>query len=100
MNEATGWTRPIFSELRIVRRNYGHWDIWDERGRILAVRGGPGDYYVRDERDAFKQWPHFKTLSMLMACVCEDLMYENLKVQGREPLEIESWNFQPQRRAK
>jgi len=93
-----GWSEPTCSGFRVFRRNYGHWDIWNENGRIFAVRGGPGDYWLRDERDMrqdsgkSENWPHFKTLGMLMAYVCEEFMYEHLTVEGKEPHAIEAWN--------
>jgi hypothetical protein len=93
-----GWAPPLLSGFSVNRRNYGHWDIWNASGRIFAIRGGPGDYWLRDERNmrkdsgTAKEWPHFKTLGMLMAYVCEELMYEHLTVEGKEPHAIEPWN--------
>ena len=110
MNESTtietpqreaGWSPPVCSGFSVRRRNYGHWDIWNDNERIFAVRGGPGKYFLRDERSMrdtpkesgdSKEWPHFKTLGMLMAYVCEELMYEHLTVEGKEPHVIEAWN--------
>jgi hypothetical protein len=100
MPDAAGYKAPLCPRFQVIRREFGHWDIWDDNGRIFAIRGGPGGYYLRDERNIrmeqktgpARQWPTFKTLGLLMAYVCEELMYENLSVDGLEPHAIERWN--------
>lgn len=57
-----GWNLPLTEGFKVFRRNYGHWDIWNDKGRIFAVRGGPGEFFIRDEREMrgcgpSKQWP-------------------------------------------
>lgn len=78
-------------------RNYGHWDVCVERSRWFAIRGGPGSYFVRDERPDGPPHPREhaftgKTLGACMAFVCDTLMYELIVAEGQEPQVIESWN--------
>ena len=83
----------MISNFVIHRRNYGHWDVCDNNGRLFRVRGGPGKYLVSDERkDADHSWKEFKTLSACMAYICDDLMFELIIADGQKPAIIESWN--------
>ena len=80
----------------VNRRNYGHWDICTSRGRNFAIRGGPGKYFIRDERpdiDRLKDIPKFKTLGACMTFICDILMYELIVADGQNPHIIESWNI-------
>jgi hypothetical protein len=92
-----GWREPEHQAFTIHRRNYGHWDVaTSDKGRIFRIRGGPGKYVIVDERSlpetSNTSWPPFKTLSTLMAALTDELMFEHLSVEGREPHEIESWD--------
>ena len=85
------------NNFSVVRRNYGHWDICTkEDGRAFAIRGGPGRYYLRDERQDGSPRPRattaFKTLGACMTFVCDVLMYELIVADGQQPVVIESWN--------
>lgn len=84
------------TNFSVNRRNYGHWDICTWQGRAFAVRGGPGHYYLRDERPddvRLKNLQPFKTLGACMAFACDLLMYELIVADGQKPQEIESWNM-------
>ena len=89
---------PEASNIHIYRRNPGHWDICvNERGRVFAIRGGPGDYYVRDERRGEKATNaafayKFASLPMAVAWAVDILMYELIVAEGQEPTKIEAWN--------
>ena len=80
----------------VVYRNYGHWDIYiTDEGRGFCIRGGPGKYYVRDERPtSAPDYPSksFKTVQACMSYVCDELMFELIVADGQEPQVIESWN--------
>lgn len=83
----------------ISRRNPGHWDIASKEGRLYRIRGGPGDYWVNDERLAtYKvkgEYPIYKFKSLIAAIgfICDDLMHELIIAEGQEPVVIESWNI-------
>jgi hypothetical protein len=88
------------NHFSITRRNYGHWDIEIGNGRLYAIRGGPGKYYIRDERkiNGFdeseeEELPYFKTVSACMSYICDKLMYELIVVEGQEVHTIDSWNI-------
>lgn len=78
----------------VNRRNFGHWDIYDKKGRIFRIRGGPGKYVLLDERDIPERLSAmtFKSLPMCMAFVTDLLMHELIIAEGQEPHVIESWN--------
>jgi len=62
-------------------RNPGHWDVYtsDVRGRVFAIRGEPGCYFIRVEHDAFRKNREpgtFKTLDAAIAYVIAELTYE------------------------
>ena len=90
-NNPTQFSRSAFE---VFRRNTGHWDIWDAKGRIFAIRGGPGKYYVRDSRPEDQRKPEFcaKTVGMCMAYICEELMFEIIVAGRQEFSVIEPWN--------
>lgn len=79
----------------VVYRNYGHWDITQhDVGRIFRIRGGPGKYWVSDERlNSNKPATDFKTVNACMSYICDELMFELIVVSGQTPIEIESWNI-------
>lgn len=84
-----------FGNFTVVKRNYGHWDITTAQyGRIFRIRGGPGDYWVADERpqEQRRQTQHFKTVGLCMAYICDELMYELIVAEGQQPKMIEAWN--------
>jgi hypothetical protein len=81
--------------FNVYRRNVGHWDVSNDTGRIFAIRGGPGKYYVCDSRPEDQRKPQFeaKTVGMCMAYICEELMFE-IVVAGRQDFSvIEPWNL-------
>lgn len=85
-------------------RNYGHWDIWNNKRRIFCIRGGPGKYLIRDERyrlpidhpnyipEGKIEVKFFKTVQACMGYICDELMFELIVAEGQEPQIIESWN--------
>lgn len=82
--------------FKVYYRNPGHWDIWDDAGRIFAIRGGPGRYFVRHEGDRHKRIStpnaYFKTVQACMNYICDKLMFELIVAKGQTPTVIESWN--------
>ena len=83
----------MINNFGIHRRNFGHWDVCDNNGRLFRVRGGPGKYLVSDERqDKDHSWKEFKTLTACMAFICDDLMFELIIADGQKPAVIENWN--------
>jgi len=81
-------------EFFVNQRNPGHWDIHSDGARIFRIRGGPGKYWVGDERPTGedKGGKHFNTVSACMAYICDELMFELIVVEGQKPIIIESWN--------
>jgi hypothetical protein len=83
--------------FHVHRRNPGHWDIIQNGSRAFCIRGGPGHYYIRDERkdglrnDAFHK-AAFKTVTACMVLICEELMFELIVAQGQTAIQIEGWN--------
>jgi hypothetical protein len=81
----------------VYRRNYGHWDISNKQGRIFCIRGGPGKYYIRDEREGegtnSSNIKYFSTVTACMTYICDILMFELIIVEGQTPQVIESWNL-------
>lgn len=82
------------SSFQVIRRNYGHWDIVSGGSRVFAIRGGPGAYFVRDERHESerKNTPNFATVQACMSYICDILMWELLIADGQQPHVIEAWN--------
>lgn len=77
--------------FKVIYRNYGHWDICNnEHGRIFVIRGGPGNYRVRNE--ITNTSTKFKTVSACMSFICDKLMFELIVAEGQKPQIIESWN--------
>ena len=84
---------PSFS---VYRRNYGHWDIGSNDGRLFRLRGGPSQWDVIDERVGKGQnstMLSFKDQSAAMAYICAELMHELLTVEGPKPHVMEAWNI-------
>lgn len=77
----------------VTYRNYGHWDIGNQDGRMFCIRGGPGKYYVTDERKRDIPIKDFKTVQACMSWICDELMFELIVVEGQVPTTIESWNI-------
>ena len=85
----------MIEAFKVLRRTPGHWDIIDENGRAFAIRGGPGSYYVRDERErSTGASPKFKTVTACMAYVCDELMHELIVAEGQTPTNIKRWNVE------
>lgn len=62
----------------IVWRNRGHWDIYNQDGRIFCLRGEPGAFFIRDERtNNGPRRDGFTTVDAAMAWVCSTLMWED-----------------------
>lgn len=80
----------------VVRRNFGHWDIVrHSEGRLFRLRGGPGRWWVSDERPEsvrVKEITPFKEQSAAMAWICAELMHELLIAEGQDFEVIEKWN--------
>ena len=60
----------------VVYRDKGHWDIVGEGKRLFCIRGGLGEFRVRDERQNQKCPIVFPTVDAAMAWICSTLMYE------------------------
>lgn len=83
----------MISDFRVHRRNIGHWDIVDHNQRLFRIRGGPGKYWVADERNlGTKKTYGFKSMALAMAFICDELMFELIIAEGQEPKKIEAWN--------
>ena len=83
--------------FRVIRRNYGHWDVWtgnrEEAQREFCIRGGPGKYYVRgDHSRRGDEIKRFKTVQACMSYICDELMFELIIAEGQDFDVIESWN--------
>ena len=82
--------------FNVVRRNPGHWDIYDSTKRVFRLRGGPGAWEVYDERPSIldkKISPlmKFKEQSPAMGYICSEFMHELLTVEGDKPYVMGSW---------
>ena len=67
------------TNFTVYKRNFGHWDICSEEGRLFRIRGTPGDFVAMDERN--KPYPvtkGFKTVATCMAFICDELMFEEI----------------------
>ena len=81
-------------DFRVVYRNYGHWDIWQNNERIYRIRGGPGKYWISGEHSRQDdQDKEFKTLQACMTYITDLLMYELIIAEGQKPIVIEKWNI-------
>jgi len=86
----------VESKFTVVRRNYGHWDIFTADKRVFRLRGGPGSYVVLDERGevSTRDEPiEFNSTDMAMAYICGKLMFELIVAEGQDHQEIEAWNI-------
>ena len=77
----------------ISKRNFGHWDICDNKNRLFCIRGGPSNYVVRDERENRKENIKFKTVNACMSYICDLLMFELIIVEKQKSKVIENWNI-------
>lgn len=64
-------------EFSVFWRNHGHWDIVEQNGRLFTIRGEKGNVIVTNEQLQPQTQMKFLTVSMAMAYVMEQLMYEN-----------------------
>lgn len=65
--------------FRVERRNPHHWDIVCDEGRIFAIRGVPGQIFIRDERpDSTMAHGHFTNIETAMAFISGLIMHEPL----------------------
>lgn len=87
--------QAVCQGFNVYRRNVGHWDVSNSTGRIFAIRGGPGKYYVRDSRPEGQRKEDFKakTIALCMGYICEELMFEVVVAGGQEFSTIEPWNL-------
>lgn len=69
--------------FKVIWRNPGHWDICNPTGRLFRVRGIPGKHIVIDERALDKSNLEFKTVSLCMAYICDEIMFEHLEANGK-----------------
>ena len=80
-------------DFKVVYRNYGHWDIWQNNERIYRIRGGPGKYWISGEHSRQDdQDKEFKTVQACMTYITDLLMYELIIAEGQKPTVIEKWN--------
>ncbi len=80
-------------DFKVVYRNYGHWDIWQNNERIYRIRGGPGKYWISGEHSRQDdQDKEFKTVQACMTYITDLLMYELIIAEGQKPIVIEKWN--------
>jgi hypothetical protein len=80
-------------DFRVVYRNYGHWDIWQNNERIYRIRGGPGKYWISGEHSRqYDQDKEFKTVQACMTYITDLLMYELIIAEGQKPIVIEKWH--------
>ena len=81
-------------DFRVVYRNYGHWDIWQNNERIYRIRGGPGKYWISGEHSRQDdQDKEFKTVQACMTYITDLLMYELIIAEGQKPIVIEKYNL-------
>lgn len=83
----------MMDNFSVINRNYGHWDICNEHGRIYKIRGGPGSYYVFDCINKCKIKESFNTVNACMNYICDKLMYELIITENQKPYIIEQWNI-------
>lgn len=86
----------MIDNFGVYRRNFGHWDIVGNEGRLFRLRGGPGEWDVIDERVGKGQnstLRPFKEQSAAMTYICSELMHELITVDGQKPHIMESWNI-------
>jgi membrane-associated phospholipid phosphatase len=67
----------MIDHFSINWRNTGHWDICSAHERLFCIRGQPGAFFVRDERESGGVTRDgFPTVDAAMAWICATLMYE------------------------
>ena len=72
----------IPQNFSVIRRNYGHWDINGDGGRLFRIRGGPGKFLAMDEREHPHPTTEFKTLTAAMSFITDQLMFEEIVDAG------------------
>jgi hypothetical protein len=77
--------------FEVIRRNFGHWDVYVKRARKYVLRGGPGEWTVTEDV-RHGSFTKFKDQSAAMAWVCAELMHELLIAEGQDFTVIEGWN--------
>ena len=86
----------MVSNFTVRHRNPGHWDILIANGRAFRVRGGPGKYWISDERRDSSNFGRlnidFKTIDQAMLWICNELMFEIIATESQEVTRIEDWN--------
>ena len=85
----------MIDSFSVIHRNPGHWDIYtSEEGRLFAIRGGPGKYYIRDEREMKNSNGNkeFKTVESCFNYIINELTFELIIAEGQTPTIIKSWN--------
>lgn len=84
------------NKFTVIKRNYGHWDIWNDKERIYRIRGGPGSYTVIPDSSKIeieKEEPlNFNSVQACMSYICDKLMYELIIAEGQDFNVIERWN--------
>lgn len=63
------------SNFLVIYRDTHHWDIYIDGNRAFKIRGKPGRIELIDKDE--KGFIYFKTVSLCMAYLCEELMFEN-----------------------
>ena len=83
------------NNFNVIRRNFGHWDIYSQGKRMFCIRGGPSAYWIRDERMNVGKIlnVNYKTVQSCMSVICDELMFELIIAKGQELTEIQSWNI-------
>lgn len=81
-----------------TRRNPGHWDVYSDRCRIFALRGAPGCYFVRDEREEGVRSKdgiliRAKSIETCVQRITEELMFELIIAESQDFTVIERWNI-------
>lgn len=64
--------------FKVVYRNPGHWDIYQNSRRIYQIRGCRGNVVVFDDHPEHGQVFNCKTVSLAMGYISEQLMFEKL----------------------
>lgn len=83
----------VTPNFTFTRRNPGHWDVYTDKGRAFAVRGGPGAYKVRDERKHRHTIPfEAKTIGSCFQYIMDELTFELIIAETQDFTVIESWN--------
>ena len=67
----------------VIYRNLCHWDfVSQKQGRMFRLRGSGDSWLALDERVAPYPQFKFKTFTLALAFITEQLMHESLKPDG------------------